>query len=139
MLRLLHCHAQILPFEDPSVVLRLSGKLLLEAMENGVASFPKLDGRYLQVSGLRFVFDPAKKPGERVVSVFITNPATIKAVLAHRAQKPHADHAGGDTSATTVPALSRPLSAGSALPSEIELDVDYEYVVATRGYMAAGK
>lgn len=32
------------PFEDPVVVIRVTGKILLEALENGVCKHPALDG-----------------------------------------------------------------------------------------------
>ncbi len=61
----------IFPFEDPCVLLRLSGQQLLETIENGVKSVPKLDGRFLHVSGLRYVFDPARPPGQRISEVYL--------------------------------------------------------------------
>ena len=48
------------------------GKQIHEAIENGVSQYPKLDGRFLQVSGLAFAFDPSKKPGNRI------NPDSIR-------------------------------------------------------------
>lgn len=42
------------------------GHSLIEALENGVSRYPRLDGRFPQVSGIRFQFDPYKKSGERV-------------------------------------------------------------------------
>lgn len=56
----------ILPFLDTIIVLALTGKQIHEAIENGVSQYPKLDGRFLQVSGLTFAFDPSKKPGNRI-------------------------------------------------------------------------
>ena len=44
----------------------ISGQRLLETLENGVSRYPRLDGRFPQVSGIRFQFDPYKKSGERV-------------------------------------------------------------------------
>ncbi len=48
---------------------------MVEALENGVSQWPKLEGRFPQVSGLKFSFDPSKPPGSRVVpgSVFLTD------------------------------------------------------------------
>ena len=39
---------------------------MLEALENAVSKYPQLEGRFLQVSGLKFAFDPSKPVGERV-------------------------------------------------------------------------
>lgn len=32
------------PFEDPVVVVKVTGKAILEALENGVSSYPALEG-----------------------------------------------------------------------------------------------
>src|SRR5439155_11532639 len=40
--------------------------------ENGVSQFPNLEGRFPQVSGLSFSFDPEKEPNKRI------NPHDIK-------------------------------------------------------------
>lgn len=63
----------ILPMIDETIVLHLSGRDLVKALENGVSQYPKMEGRFLQVSGLSFSFDPAKDPGDRVdlASVYI--------------------------------------------------------------------
>lgn len=50
----------------PVFVFLISGQRLLETLENGVSRYPRLDGRFPQVSGIRFQFDPYKKSGERV-------------------------------------------------------------------------
>ncbi|KAI4092297.1 MAG: hypothetical protein LQ344_003541 [Seirophora lacunosa] len=54
------------PFEDPVVVLRVSGAALLRALENSVALVPALEGRYCQVSGIRFAYSPSSPAGKRV-------------------------------------------------------------------------
>lgn len=56
----------IVPMRDPLVVLEVSGKTILDALENSVSGYPKLEGRFPQVSGLSFVFDPSKPPLSRV-------------------------------------------------------------------------
>ncbi|EDQ84618.1 uncharacterized protein MONBRDRAFT_30021 [Monosiga brevicollis MX1] len=61
----------ILPFQDPCVVLSITGQQLLEALENGVSKYPAHDGRFPQISGFRFTFDPAMPPMERVVEVLV--------------------------------------------------------------------
>jgi len=58
-----------LPFEDVTVVVRVSGKNLRLALENGVSQYPKHEGRFPQVSGIRFLFDPSKPAGSRIVEV----------------------------------------------------------------------
>ncbi|XP_030369481.1 uncharacterized protein LOC115620395 isoform X2 [Scaptodrosophila lebanonensis] len=56
----------VIPMRDPLVLLEVSGKVLWEALENGVSAYPKLEGRFPQVAGLSFAFDPQKPPGERI-------------------------------------------------------------------------
>ncbi|KAL8938291.1 MAG: hypothetical protein Q9216_003980 [Gyalolechia sp. 2 TL-2023] len=54
------------PFEDPVIVIRVKGKAVRDALENGVSLVPALEGRYLQVSGMRFCYDASSSPGSRV-------------------------------------------------------------------------
>lgn len=55
------------PFEDPVVVLRVLGKNILAALENGVSLVPALEGRYPQISNIQFQYDPTHPPGSRVM------------------------------------------------------------------------
>jgi 5'-nucleotidase len=57
----------MLPFLDELVVLELTGADLLAALEVGVSAWPAREGRFLQVSGVAFAFDPARPPGARVL------------------------------------------------------------------------
>ncbi|KAL4880622.1 hypothetical protein BJY04DRAFT_208026 [Aspergillus karnatakaensis] len=54
------------PFEDPVVLLRLKGKALFDALENGVSQLPALEGRFTQVSNISFSFNPSAPPGSRI-------------------------------------------------------------------------
>ncbi|KAI4134512.1 MAG: hypothetical protein LQ341_006016 [Variospora aurantia] len=54
------------PFEDPVVVLRVSGHAIRKALENSVALVPALEGRYCQVAGIRFAYDVSLPSGARV-------------------------------------------------------------------------
>ncbi|KAJ5117007.1 hypothetical protein N7456_001355 [Penicillium angulare] len=54
------------PFEDPVVLLRVSGQALLDALENGVGTLPALEGRFTQVSNISFGFKLAATPGSRI-------------------------------------------------------------------------
>uniref|UniRef100_A0A061QQ45 5'-nucleotidase n=1 Tax=Tetraselmis sp. GSL018 TaxID=582737 RepID=A0A061QQ45_9CHLO len=56
----------ILPMLDETVVLEASGSVIMQALENGVSKWPALEGRFLQVSGVRFDFDPSQPPGSRI-------------------------------------------------------------------------
>lgn len=59
------------PFEDPVVLLRVTGQAIWDALENGVALYPALEGRFPQVSGLEFGFDPKLPTGKRITSLLI--------------------------------------------------------------------
>lgn len=56
----------IIPMQDPLIVIEVSGKTLYDALENGVSSYPKLEGRFPQVAGISFAFNPDRPPGTRV-------------------------------------------------------------------------
>lgn len=56
----------VVPMHDPLIVLEVTGKVLLEALENSVSAYPKLEGRFPQVSGITFAFDPAKPAFQRI-------------------------------------------------------------------------
>ncbi|CAL8082685.1 unnamed protein product [Calicophoron daubneyi] len=57
----------LLPMLDSLVVLQVTGKQIVEALENGVSQYPKQEGRFPLVSGVRFTFDAHQPPGNRVV------------------------------------------------------------------------
>lgn len=59
------------PFEDPCVVIEVSGQAIVDALENGVSTYPALEGRFPQVSGIHFSFDPSKPGGRRCSKVKI--------------------------------------------------------------------
>ncbi|KAK0642155.1 Metallo-dependent phosphatase-like protein [Cercophora newfieldiana] len=59
------------PFEDPVVVIKVKGEALKDALENGVSLYPALEGRFPQVSGIEFTFDPSQKPGARITDVSV--------------------------------------------------------------------
>lgn len=43
----------------------------MQCLENGVSQWPKLEGRFPQVSGISFAFDGSKPPGSRIDPQFI--------------------------------------------------------------------
>lgn len=55
------------PFEDPVVVLRITGQAIIDALENGVSTVPALEGRFPQVSNISFAFSGSTDPGSRVL------------------------------------------------------------------------
>lgn len=66
------------PFTDNMATFELSGKELLAVLEHGVslADQPGASGtgRFLQVSGLRYSFDPRRPAGQRIVTADILGP-----------------------------------------------------------------
>ncbi|MCP3140422.1 bifunctional metallophosphatase/5'-nucleotidase [Pyxidicoccus xibeiensis] len=67
----------ILPYADQLVVVEVKGAVLKAALENGV-SLSREDskpGRFPQVSGLRFTFNPTRPAGDRVVDVKVAGKA----------------------------------------------------------------
>ncbi|MCL0065401.1 5'-nucleotidase C-terminal domain-containing protein [Dehalococcoidia bacterium] len=60
----------VLPFDNYVVALRLTGKTIWEALENAVSD-ESPTGAFPQVSGMSFVFDPARPSGDRIVEVTI--------------------------------------------------------------------
>jgi len=62
---------ELLPFLNTLVMMDLTGAQIKQALENGVSKYPSADGRFPQVSGLRFTFDPTKPAGSRVVNVWV--------------------------------------------------------------------
>lgn len=58
----------IIPMRDPLVVVEASGDTILKILENGVCKYPSLEGRFPQVAGISFAFDPTKPPGSRIAN-----------------------------------------------------------------------
>jgi len=66
---------EIFPIETNFCQLELTGKQVLECLENSVSKWPALEGRFLQLGGVQFKYDP-KKPGMARItegSVYIKN------------------------------------------------------------------
>ncbi len=59
----------VFPFGNYVVTLNVTGEQLLAVLENGVSRYPDADGRFPQVSGISFKFDPAQEIGSRVFDV----------------------------------------------------------------------
>jgi 2',3'-cyclic-nucleotide 2'-phosphodiesterase (5'-nucleotidase family) len=59
------------PFEDPVVLLVVTGQAIWDALENGVSQYPALEGRFPQVSNIHYEFDPRRETRKRILSVKI--------------------------------------------------------------------
>ncbi|GJE86791.1 bifunctional metallophosphatase/5'-nucleotidase [Phanerochaete sordida] len=121
---------EILPFEDPIVVLEMDGETLWAALEAGLEKWPAQEGRFPVISGFRVSWDSRRPAGQRVLGVWLT-------------QEP-----SGGSSAVTPFASGSSTPAGGAAPSAVGGLVDKEpvprvrggrkYCVVTREYMAQG-
>jgi len=60
-----------LPFGNKTVLTELPGSQILAALENGVSQVEKGAGRFPQVSGMSYAFDPTAEPGARVSEVMV--------------------------------------------------------------------
>ncbi|MCP3852032.1 MAG: hypothetical protein GY694_17610 [Gammaproteobacteria bacterium] len=58
-----------LPFANRVVVVKISGKQLVEILEQGLSAVEKFSGRFPQISGFYFDYSPQLKPGHRVKNV----------------------------------------------------------------------
>jgi 2',3'-cyclic-nucleotide 2'-phosphodiesterase (5'-nucleotidase family) len=64
-----------LPFGNVTQVTEIPGSQVLAALENAVSQVEKGAGRFAQVSGLTFVFDPTAEAGARVSEVMVDGAA----------------------------------------------------------------
>lgn len=62
----------MLPFTDELVVVEMTGTDLLDALETSVSAWPAKEGRFLQVSGISYAFDPTNEAGNRVIHDSVT-------------------------------------------------------------------
>lgn len=59
----------VMPFANTLVTLELTGAEIIEALENGVSKVEEQAGRFPQVAGMKFTYDPKKPAGSRIVDV----------------------------------------------------------------------
>lgn len=64
----------VLPFGNTVATLGLTGADVLAALENGVSRWQNTDGRFPQVAGMRYVFEPYAPVGHRIRSAELQNP-----------------------------------------------------------------
>ena len=65
---------EVLPFGNLIATFALKGSDVWAALENGVSLYEDQDGRFPQVGGLKYTFDPSQDVGSRIVSVEVKNP-----------------------------------------------------------------
>ncbi|KAJ7286039.1 Metallo-dependent phosphatase-like protein [Mycena rebaudengoi] len=66
---------EILPFEDPIIVIELDGTAIWDALEASLGTWPAQEGqvRFPVISGFRVSWDSRKPPGERVLGVWLVD------------------------------------------------------------------
>jgi 2',3'-cyclic-nucleotide 2'-phosphodiesterase (5'-nucleotidase family) len=67
---------ELLPFGNAIATFELTGTHVITALENGVSQLPTLAGRFPQVAGLRYKFDPTRPVNSRIISVTVKNKVT---------------------------------------------------------------
>lgn len=69
---------RVFPFLGNTVVtLKVTGRDIQEALENSVSQIDRGAGRFLQVSGLTYTYDPKAPPGQRVLEVKVNGISLI--------------------------------------------------------------
>ena len=53
-------------------MVEITGATLLAALENAVSKWPATEGRFCQVSGIKFSFDPSRPAGARIAAESVT-------------------------------------------------------------------
>jgi 5'-nucleotidase / UDP-sugar diphosphatase len=62
----------VLPFQNTLSTFEITGQTVIDALENGVSQVEEVQGRFPQVAGLKFVWDPSVAPNEgRVIEVLV--------------------------------------------------------------------
>ncbi|MGL5125135.1 MAG: bifunctional metallophosphatase/5'-nucleotidase, partial [Fusobacteriaceae bacterium] len=67
----------LLPFSNKVGAFEYTGKTIVEALEHGVSNVEKKSGRFLQVSGLNYVYSPKNPIGKRIISVTVGDKSII--------------------------------------------------------------
>lgn len=58
----------VLPFQNTLSTFHVTGAVMLAALENGLSQIEDGAGRFPQVAGMKFAYDPGAEPGARVIS-----------------------------------------------------------------------
>ncbi len=110
-----------LPFGNVVVLLEISGADLRTALEEGVSLVEDVAGRFPQVSGLRFAFDPKRPKGSRVLEVSVGG-KPLDPTATYKLATNEYMMAGGDGYAALKKA--RPIidASGGALMANVVMD-----------------
>ncbi|MCL4189621.1 MAG: 5'-nucleotidase C-terminal domain-containing protein [Rhodobacteraceae bacterium] len=125
----------VLPFQNTLATFQLTGAGVLAALENGVSDVESGAGRFPQVAGLSYAFDPAAPKGARVSEVNVRegdawvplDPARVYGVAANNFMR-----AGGDGYRVFATEAVNPYDFGPDLA-----DVLAEYLAANAPFAPA--
>ena len=70
----------VLPFQNTLSTFETTGATIVAALENGVSQVEEGAGRFPQVAGLKYSFDPAKPVGSRVSDVLVESDGSWGAI-----------------------------------------------------------
>ena len=86
----------VLPFQNTLATFQISGAGVIEALENGVSQVEEGAGRFPQVAGIRFTWDPAGEPGSRIVEVTLADGSAIDPAATYGVVTNNYVRGGGD-------------------------------------------
>ncbi|KAJ7684723.1 Metallo-dependent phosphatase-like protein [Mycena polygramma] len=120
---------EILPFEDPILVLEIDGRAVFgilphivlsraiwDALEASLETWPAQEGRFPVISGFRVSWDSRRNPGERVLGVWLLNEI-------------EESDSGHDASGGQIRLVDG---------APIQRNAEKTYKIVTRSYMAEG-
>lgn len=64
---------EALPFQNQIVQIEITGEQLKAALENGLSGVEEVAGRFPQIAGFRFHWDPSAPAGRRIIFIEIAN------------------------------------------------------------------
>ncbi len=67
----------VLPFQNTMATFQLKGSDVLAALENGVSQVEDGAGRFPQVAGMTYSWNPSAEPGSRIVEVMVDEGGTM--------------------------------------------------------------
>ncbi|TDR90053.1 bifunctional metallophosphatase/5'-nucleotidase [Enterovirga rhinocerotis] len=121
-----------LPFANIGILLELSGQDLVAVLEHGLSSLPDPQGRFPQIAGMRFTYNPREPVGRRVKSVEIGG-APLDPVRRYRFGSTHFLLGGGDGYAMLPKAtVLIGQNDGKLVPTEVMNRVAEKGVVTAR-------
>jgi 5'-nucleotidase/UDP-sugar diphosphatase len=108
---------KVLPYNNYLVTVDITGAQIIDSLENGVSLVEQNDGRFPQIAGLRFTWDPGANPGSRIKSVEISTVAGYKPIELLATYRVVTTNfiAGGGDGYTILEEGSNPITLGNAV------------------------